>query len=240
MVQGTAIVTRRDVGSIVVVPVGRRRVSLKVESRMVGHAFATVAAPRARGYGAPFFRLKKKEMIAGRALVKVVKEAQVAFKKQMMIARRALVMEVKVTRATRSRPRAEEAVRTTTTDVVTTAQMLEAGLLAFQEIATRWQLTNGEQSGVLQVSESSLLRWKKAPPSDDEVLLDRLQLVLLAYQRVNELAGSELEAAALVRREGSALNPENLSQTVLQMLSVPSILEMNRHVQRLDAEVHAW
>lgn len=221
MVQGTAIVTRRDVGSIVVVPVGRRRVSLKVERKMVGQPFATVAAASARAHGAPSFRFKKQMMIARRALVKEVKQAE-------------------VTRTTRSRPRAEEAVRTTTTDVVTTAQMLEAGLLAFQEIATRWQLTNGEQSGVLQVSESSLLRWKKAPPSDDEVLLDRLQLVLLAYQRVNELAGSELEAAALVRREGSALNPENPSQTVLQMLSVPSILEMNRHVQRLDAEVHAW
>jgi hypothetical protein len=131
-------------------------------------------------------------------------------------------------------------LRETTDASVTTVQMLEAGLLAFQEIAARWQLTNAEQSGLLQASESSLLRWKKAAPIEGEVLLDRLQLVLIAYQRVNELAGSETEAAALVRRAGSALNDEDPSQTVLEMLSVPSILEMNRHVQRFDAEVHAW
>ncbi len=125
-------------------------------------------------------------------------------------------------------------------EAFTTAQMLEAGVLAFWKIAERWNLSNAEQCAMLQVSDSTRLRWKRSKPTEGDTLLDRLQLVLLAYQRANELAGSEAESAALFRREGSALNAELPQQTILEMLSVPSILEMNRHFQRLESEVGAW
>lgn len=125
-------------------------------------------------------------------------------------------------------------------EAFTTAQMLEAGVLAFWKIAERWNLSNAEQCAMLQVSDSTRLRWKRSKPTEGDTLLDRLQLVLLAYQRANELAGSEAESAALLRREGSALNAELPQQTILEMLSVPSILEMNRHFQRLESEVAAW
>ena len=125
-------------------------------------------------------------------------------------------------------------------EAFTTAQMLEAGILAFWKIAERWDLSNAEQCAMLQVSDSTRFRWKRSKPTEGDTLLDRLQLVLLAYQRANELAGSEAESAALLRREGSALNAELPQQTILEMLSVPSILEMNRHFQRLESEVAAW
>ncbi len=139
-----------------------------------------------------------------------------------------------------SAPLHESSSSEATAQEFTTAQMLEAGLLAFREIADRWKLSNTEQCAMLQVSDSTRLRWTKSMPTEGDALADRLQLILLSYQRANELAGSESEAAALVRREGSALNAESPQQTILEMLSVPSILEMNRHYQRLEAEVGAW
>jgi len=54
------------------------------------------------------------------------------------------------------------------------------------------------------------------------------------------MTGSEAESAALVRRAGGALNPGVPEQTLLEAMSVPSILEMPRHVLRLEAEAGAW
>ncbi|MEP7383594.1 MAG: hypothetical protein ABI910_18055 [Gemmatimonadota bacterium] len=139
-----------------------------------------------------------------------------------------------------SAPARESSAAAVAAEDFTTAQMLEAGLLAFWEIADRWKLSNTEQCAMLQVSDSTRLRWTKTMPTEGDALADRLQLVLLTYQRANELAGSESEAAALVRREGSALNADSPQQTILEMLSVASILEMHRHYQRLEAEVAAW
>lgn len=120
------------------------------------------------------------------------------------------------------------------------AEMIDAGMDAFWELAERWRLSATEQNALLNISDSTRLRWRRAHPSEGEALLDRLQLILLTYQRLNEMTGTDAEAATLLRRKGSAMSPDVPGLTVLEALGAPSILEMQRHYQRLESDAGAW
>jgi hypothetical protein len=74
----------------------------------------------------------------------------------------------------------------------------------------------------------------------DVQTLDRLQIILLTEQGLLELTGGPDDVAARVlRQQGSAANPEVPSQSLLDALSEHSVLAMNRHYDRLAAQIHA-
>ena len=115
-------------------------------------------------------------------------------------------------------------------------QQLEAGLLAFWRVADRLHMSAATQRAVLDTSESSLLRWRKGHlPTPTPDFLDRLRLLLLSYQRLVELAGSEEGAAELFRRRGGAESAGRVSQSIAEVLESRSLLALQGVYHHLDA-----
>jgi hypothetical protein len=115
-------------------------------------------------------------------------------------------------------------------------RQLEAGLLAFWRVADRLHMSAATQRAVLDTSESSLLRWRKGHlPSPTPDFLDRLRLLLLSYQRLVELAGSEEGAAQLFWRRGGAESAGRASQSIADVLETRSLLALQRVYHHLDS-----
>jgi hypothetical protein len=122
----------------------------------------------------------------------------------------------------------------------TKEQQLEVGLLAFFNVAARWELTIAEQCALLAVSPSTRARWKVKPPAVSEALLHRLRLAILTYRRLVELTGgTDAETARVLRQAGSAENPKRPRQSLLGGLSTRSLPEMDRCYRRLEGLIHA-
>jgi hypothetical protein len=123
----------------------------------------------------------------------------------------------------------------------TKKQQLKVGLIAFFNLAARWELTIAEQCGLLAVSPSTRARWKVKPPAVSETLLQRLRLVILTYQRLVEVTGggSDAETARVLRLAGSADNPKKPRRSLLAGLSTRSLPEMERCYLRLEGLIHA-
>jgi hypothetical protein len=104
-------------------------------------------------------------------------------------------------------------------------EMLAAGLDAFWALADRWALTAEEQNDLLNVSDSTRLRWRAGRvPAPDPDLLDRLRMIVLIYQRLMEIAGTDRDAAAVLRRAGSAADPRNTEASLLDAMRASSLL----------------
>jgi hypothetical protein len=70
--------------------------------------------------------------------------------------------------------------------------------------------------------------------------MDRLQIVLLAYQRMCELAPVEqAEIARLFRFPGSAEDPDDPEMSLLTALTTPSVLLMDARYRRFASLAHA-
>lgn len=111
--------------------------------------------------------------------------------------------------------------------------MFEVSLLAFWTLAERFCLTLQEQSRLLALSEGTCRRWRRETPRVNVDTLDRLQLVLLLYETLSALAPvSEKEKGRLFRSPGSAESPDDPNLSLIEALSVPSILEMQVHCRR--------
>lgn len=88
-------------------------------------------------------------------------------------------------------------------------------------------MTAQEQAEVLSVSESTRLRWHSGRrPDASPDLLDRLALLVRLYQRLVEIAGSDAEAAAWIRREGSAARSDAPKESVLDTARSGSLLRL--------------
>ncbi|MBI3568133.1 MAG: hypothetical protein HY084_08030 [Gemmatimonadetes bacterium] len=122
----------------------------------------------------------------------------------------------------------------------TEQQMLVASLSAFWELAKRWKLATVEACAVLAISARTRFRWRRKAPLADAMTLDRLQLILLTYQRLMELThGSDDASARILRQRGSAENPEVSSQSLLEALTAPSVIALRRHYDRFASLIDA-
>lgn len=122
----------------------------------------------------------------------------------------------------------------------TVGDMFDASLKAFWTMAARFELTTAEQSALLGVSARTCRRWRQNPPKSTAVVLDRLQVILLAYQRLSELVPvADHKRALILRERGSAGDPQDPTLSLLAALSTPSLSEMQAHYHRLAARVHS-
>lgn len=122
----------------------------------------------------------------------------------------------------------------------TVGEMFAASLSAFWSMAERFELTMTEQSALLGVSERTCRRWRRNPPRMTVVALNRLQVILLAYERLSELAPvADRERALIFRARGSAGDPNDQTLSLLAALSTSSVSEMQAHYRRLEALAHS-
>jgi hypothetical protein len=115
---------------------------------------------------------------------------------------------------------------------------MAAALDAFWELARRLNLSTIEQAKMLAVSESTRGRWAagKLPiPAKD--LLSRLRFLLLVYQHLLELAGTDEAATVLLRSPGSADNSAAAHESVLDAVTTESLLDLERVEQVLHSRV---
>jgi hypothetical protein len=118
-------------------------------------------------------------------------------------------------------------------------ELLEPSLSAFWSLADRWKLTEGEQCALLAISARTLVRWNTKPPIKDAVTLDRLRIVFLTYRRILECTGGlNANNIWMLRKPGSAGNPESPSESILEALSERSVLTMLEHYRRVEAMIH--
>lgn len=118
------------------------------------------------------------------------------------------------------------------------AAQMAAALDAFWELARRLNLSTIEQAKMLAVSESTRGRWAagKLPiPAKD--LLSRLRFLLLVYQHLLELAGTDEAATVLLRSPGSADNSAAAHESVLDAVTTESLLDLERVEQVLHSRV---
>ena len=97
-----------------------------------------------------------------------------------------------------------------------------------------------EQCALLDVSMRTLARWRTRPPTTDAVTLDRLRIISLTYRQILERTGGLNDNNVwLLRKAGSAGDPESPSSSILHALSERSVPTMLRHHRRLESMVQA-
>lgn len=118
--------------------------------------------------------------------------------------------------------------------------MFRVSLDAFWTLAARLELSVTEQAALLAVSRNTCRRWRRTPPKVHGVALDRLQIILLAYGRLSELAPVEdREKARIFRAPGSAGDPNDPALSLRDALSVTSVPVMLTSYHRFASRVHA-
>jgi hypothetical protein len=180
--------------------------------------------------------LLKKSLDVKETLGRTFEDAQRA--NPIAIAR--LLLPNERSRVTRTAPRQSTWPSQAPENARAQKKMLKESLHDFWSLADRWRLSTSEQCALLDVSMRTLARWRTRPPTTDAVTLDRLRIISLTYRQILERTGGLNDNNVwLLRKAGSAGDPESPSSSILHALSERSVPTMLRHHRRLESMVQA-